>query len=82
MKTFQAVWPIVQGWIPNEELIEEAKLDLNAVAARHGVKIAGPARFRVVDGRNQPGSQGAAQCVVAVAPVTTRVRNYGWMKSA
>ena len=79
MTKFQAVWPITDPTIPFETLIDEAREDMPAVATRHGATITGEAAFRVVDGRTQPGSQGAALCVVATAPAIPRKRNYGWI---
>ena len=77
MTMFQAVWPINDQTIPFADLVFEAEQDLPAVATRHGATITGPAVFKVVDGRTQPGSQGAEQCVIATAPAITRKRNYG-----
>lgn len=82
MTTFQAVWPITDQTLPFADLVAEAEQDLPAVATRHGATITGPAVFKVVDGRTQPGSQGAAQCVVATAPAVARRRNYGWVAAA
>ncbi|HAY44077.1 MAG TPA: hypothetical protein DCY59_11270 [Micrococcaceae bacterium] len=79
MTIFRAVWPITDDTIPFAALKFEAEQDLPAVAARHGATITGPATFKVVDGRTQSGSQGAAQCVVATAPAMARKRNYGWI---
>lgn len=79
MSAFQAVWPITDPTIPFETLIDEAREDLAAVATRHGATITGDGVFKVVDGRTQPGSQGAALCVVAIAPAIARKRNYGWI---
>lgn len=79
MTIFQAVWPIVDQTMPFADLVKEAEADLHAVAARHGAAITGKARFEVVDGRTQPGSQGAPQCVIATAPAIARRRSYGWI---
>lgn len=68
MTTFRAVWPITDTEAWPGDLIAEAAQDLPHIAARHRVRITGTPRFHIRDGRNTPGSQGAAHVITCDVP--------------
>lgn len=69
MRTFQALWPIVDSTIPYEELKAEALADLPKVARRHGVITIGEPKVFVRLGNEIAGAGPAALVVIVESPV-------------
>lgn len=85
MRTFQAVWPVVDSTIPYEELKAEAIADLPKVARRHGVITIGEPKAFVRLGKEIPGAGPAALVVIVESPVAqvppTRVVDHKYARA-
>lgn len=69
---FRAVWPVIVGpkgpELTDEELIEDAGINIRQVASRQRVRISGNGRGWIVPGHTIPGFKAHAQVVVIEAP--------------
>lgn len=69
---FRAVWPVITGpkgpELTDDELLEDAAINIRQVASRHRTRITGNGRGWILPGRTIPGFEAHAQVVVIEAP--------------
>lgn len=69
MRTFQALWPVVDSTMSYEDLKAEAIADLPKVARRHGVITIGSPTVMIREGKEVPGAGDTELVVVVESPV-------------